>query len=620
MKSRLLLIVIPALLFGCGDNGDSSDETHANEASQLSASVGAPESRQAFFGELHIHTGYSYDAWTLVGTRTTPDYAYKFARGETVEYLGKPVQRPWPLDFMAVTDHSEYLGVLNNLENPESAFAQSDLGKRILESTGAGRFKILRGNIDDNISPDELGVRDEMVSAWEREIAAANTNYQPGTFTTLIAYEWTSMDADSANFHRNVIFAGDTAPMPFTSADSKHPEDLWAYMDKVRAGGIDVLAIPHNSNVSNGLMFDWNDSRGKPIDEAYAQQRAINEPLIEIYQNKGQSETLPSISPTDEFANFEIFDEILSMKGASGTKSKVDGGYVRQAYGRGLAIKQRVGTDPFKAGVVAATDFHNSLATSEEDGHRGNGGVVPETPLPDLAAAKGVLGLEGGSGRDMRVFGAAGLTGAWAEENTRESIFATLKRKETYGTSGPRLRLRVFGAWAFSEDLFAQEDWVKTSYAQGVPMGGDLPARPETGARPSFVIEAVKAPDSGNLDRVQVIKVWLDGDKPQEKIFDVALSDGRQVDPESGKAPPVGNTVNIKAGTYTNDIGAVQLRTIWADPEFDATQPAVYYVRILEIPTPRWTTILAARTGLPAPTENAIIQERAWSSPIWYTP
>jgi hypothetical protein len=608
-----------------------------------------PEKRLALFGDLHLHTSYSFDAWTIFGTRTTPDDAYRFAKGETIDYQGTKVKRDHPLDFMAITDHSEYLGVFRTLDDPNSEFAQSPQGQAILKDHSKGLWFIVQGMAKTTKLPRIDDERHLSEDAWQKEIEAANRNNDPGKFTTFIAYEWTSMPQARYNLHRNVIFNGDHAPFPFSSDDSQRPEDLWTYEEAVRASGEDVIDIPHNANASGGLMFDWVDSDGRPIDQAYAQRRISNEPLTEIYQNKGNSETLPELSSADEFSNFEIMDNLL----LGTVKSDPNGSYVRQAEGRGLILQQKTGTNPYKLGFVAATDFHNGLSTSSENAFAGQlFGIDPDTTLPSAAAAKKVLTpqpalslpdadeIGQGAGSEVRptvkfppkpfnpgkltdptTYGSGGLTGVWTEENTRPSIFAAFRRKETFATSGPRMRIRFFGSWNYQPDLLRQADWVASAYQNGVPMGGDLPAQSSLPRAPRFVVWALKDPDGANLDRVQIIKVWADGDNYQEKVFDVALSGDRKIDPSTGHAPPVGNTVDLKTATYTNTIGATQLGAVWEDPEFDPSKPAVYYARALEIPTPRWTTLLAVKRHLPLPDNGrATLQERAWASPIWYTP
>jgi hypothetical protein len=602
----------------------------------------APDHRRVFFGELHLHTSLSVDAWGY-GTKLMPADAYKFGRGDTVMVPAVQVakaqglsgdkdvaaRRAWPLDFMAVTDHSESVGTLAPLEDSNSTFARSEVGKQILNNPMLGQRLKIQSRYGKAVLPPEMKDAGVMGDAWELTVKAANDYYQPGRFTTFIGYEWSSMP-DGKNLHRNVIFNADRAPLPFTADESSRPEDLWSYLESVRTRGIDVIAIPHNGNASGGLMFDWNTSDGKPIDEAYALRRAVNEPLAEIVQIKGQSDTLPVLSPNDEFASFEIYDKLL---GPSGTPGTPPGSYIRDAFGRGLVIQSRTGANPFKYGLVGSTDIHNALSTSDEAASAGGQfGIDRTTMLPRGEQARKSLGMRAldapaptraSETERMSIVerSSGGLTGVWAEENTRDSIFAALKRKETFATSGPRIRVRMFGGWNFERDLPKRKQWVTETYARGVPMGADLPLKPKNASAPRLVVEASKDPDGANLDRIQIIKVWLEGAQHKEKIFDVAVSGARKIDPSTHRAPPVGTTVDLKKGTYENRIGAPVLSAVWSDPEFDANEPAVYYARVLEIPTPRWSTLLAVENDLPLPSEVAAsIQERAWSSPIWFNP
>ncbi len=605
-----------------------------------------PEQRRAYFGEMHLHTTMSFDAWTF-GTKITPDQAYRFGRGETVQVpieqvahqqhvdgvASVPARRAWALDFMAVTDHSEAMGVMNQFDDPNNPLSKSPMAASLHHNPAQAFYMIANARAGGKAPPAILNVQQAQTNAWAVEVKAANDNYQPGKFTTFIAYEWSSLPEGKYNLHRNVFFNSDHAPPPFTSQQSQRPEDLWTYLEKVRAQGVDVIAIPHNGNVSGGLMYDWNDSDGRPIDEAYAQRRAMNEPLTEIAQNKGQSDTIPELSPSDEFANFEVFDHLITWPNI---KSKPNGSYIRQAFGRGLVIESKVGANPYKFGVVGASDFHNGLSASNEDAFAGGPfGIDPKTMRPGGHEAKVQVGMikipalldmdavnnhAPPSNEDTLMFSGAGITGVWAEENDRNSIFAALKRKETFATSGPRIRVRMFAGWGYGPDLTARHDWVGRAYAQGVPMGGDLPARPAGAGAPRFILQADKDPDGANLDRIQVIKIWLEGGGYKEKIFDVALSGGRRPD-AAGHVKPVGNTVDLKTGGYRNSIGASAFTTTWSDPEFDPKVAAVYYARVLEIPTPRWSTILAIKNHLPVPTTIApTIQERACTSPIWFTP
>jgi hypothetical protein len=605
-------------------------------ASPVAAQDTPAEQRRVFFGELHLHTSLSLDAWTY-GTKLLPEDAYRFGRGETVMVPATQVareqgvsgdkevaaKRAWPLDFMAVTDHSELVGTVVPLDDPNSEFANSEAGKKILADPPLAHRLYVAEKRGGAPVPEQMKDAGRMRDAWERTVKAANDFYAPGKFTTFIAYEWSAL-TDGKNLHRNVIFNSARVPPPFDAGQSQRPEDLWTYLESARKQGTDVLAIPHNGNASGGLMYDWNTSDGRPIDEAYALRRAANEPLTEIVQIKGQSDTLPVLSPNDEFANFEIFDKLL---GPAGTKGTPPGSYIRDAFGRGLVIQARTGANPFKYGLVGSSDLHNGLSTSSENASAGGQfGIDPDTMLPRGEFAKKALGMQKDSTSEAQRISiversTGGLAGVWAEQNTRESIFAALKRKETFATSGTRIRVRMFAGWDFQRDLLKSKEWVTQAYARGVPMGADLSTKPANNRAPTFAIEAMKDPDGANLDRIQVIKVWLDGEKYSERIFDAAVSDSRKIDAVTRRAPPLASTVDLGTGTYQNSVGAPVLSVVWTDPEFDPKKPAVYYARVLEIATPRWSTLLAIKNQLPLSKDvPATIQERAWSSPIWFTP
>lgn len=629
---------LTALLMGCTLWGSAFS---AYGASRNPSTPRPPETRTALFGELHLHTALSFDAWTF-GTKIMPDDAYRFAKGETVmvpaiqlsKTIGQtskgPVaaKRSWPLDFAAVTDHSEFLGAVAQTDNPNSPLSQSAFGKALRDG-GMGVFFRAAVALGSKSGPDmeELKAAAVASDAWNLEQRAANAHYRPGKFTTFIGYEWSASPGAGVHMHRNVIFNADHAPVPFSARDSNRPEDLWKYLGSVRRQGIDSLAIPHNSNFSDGRDFDWNMSDGKPITAAYALERALNEPLAEISQNKGTSETAPDLSPQDEFANFEIADRIY----AGQTKSTLHGSYIREAFGRGLVIESKVGANPFKMGMVGASDIHNGLSASDERAFGGGAfGIDPKTMTLSEAAATLALGLSsnrapirpsGQKENDPLQSSSAAITGVWAESNTRESIFAALKRKETFATSGTRIKVRMFGGWSLPNNLLTQADWVKTAYAQGVSMGGDLSAPPAPQAALRFAVSALKDPSGANLDRIQIIKLWLEDGVSKEKIFDVALGGRQRREPQTGRVRPVGNTVDLKTGRYSNTIGAASLGVVWTDPEFDPKRPAVYYARVMEIPTARWSTLLAIQHHLPLPTKVPLtLQERAWTSPIWYSP
>jgi hypothetical protein len=595
--------------------------------------------REAYYGDLHLHTSYSLDAYFGGLPPVDPDEAYRFAQGQVVNYLGEPVQRREALDFMAVTDHAESLGVVNELDDPDSAVSRSEMGKAFLAIMA--RMRGPDGRLDTELLVDQPKLAAELwnleqvwgfgrknnlpedlrrvsATAWAREIEFANRNYQPGKFTTFVAYEWTPTPY-GANLHRNVIFRGDAAPYPFAAQDSTDPEDLWDWMDAIRQQGFEAIAIPHNGNASNGLMYNWIDSSGGSLDRRYAEARQAHEPVSEIMQRKGQSETHPLLSPNDEFADFEIFDYLAD---AWSGQRQVKGSYLRDALSRGLVLQRQLGVNPFKYGFVGASDLHGGLSVSAQEDYAGNSYLVNlGGGKPAKAEAASILDVN--SQRVEATLGTTtgSLTGVWAESNTRESIYAALSRRETFATSGTRLRFRFFGSWAFDNALLLEPDWVSTAYSQGVPMGGDLPQAPAEVATPTFALWVLKDPNGANLDRAQIIKVWeVDGEQ-REKVFEVAWAGDRQPDPATGKLPPLGDSVDLNTGTVSQDIGAVELRAVWQDPEFDPHRFAAYYLRVLEIPTPRWSTLLAIQNGLPLPGDApALIQQRGWSSPIWYAP
>lgn len=575
--------------------------------------------RHLLWGDLHIHTSYSTDAYTM-GVTATPDDAYVFARGGTIEHAaGYPIRIDRPLDFAAVTDHAEYMGVSRADEDNVLPLEERSLRDRLLhDGPLAMAYTLLK--IFSNVTGIDMYAGSPEIQAisrdaWQTMIDTADAHYTPGVFTTLLGYEWTSMP-DGQNLHRNVIYRDTNAPaIPFTSLDSGNPEDLWDALDRQREEGKIVMAIPHNGNVSNGLMYDRAQMDGSPLTADYAEQRTRNEPVSEIMQIKGTSDTHPMLSPEDEFAGFEIMSAQLSP---TADFSEPRGSYARDAMRAGIEFAHSEGFNPYKFGVIGSSDSHNASTSVEEGRHHGK--------LPFMDGTAGLrLGKSifvPGSLHRTRAWGAAGLAGVWARENTRESVYDAITGKETFATSGPRISLRFFGSFDFSADMMQSTGLLETAYAQGVPMGGSLlaPEVEQDGAvAPAFALWVAKDPEGANLDRLQVIKGWVDanGDS-HETIFDVALSDGRQIDAD-GHVPAVGNTVDIASASYTNTIGASQLSAFWQDPEFDPAQEAFYYARALEIPTPRWSTFDAMRLGIEAP-EPSSLQERAISSAIWYQP
>jgi hypothetical protein len=587
-------------------------------AQDLDPNVPVQPERQAYFGDLHLHTSNSYDA-AWAGVRTTPRDAYRYAQGFPVTYMGHEVRRKAPLDFLAVADHAEYLGVARRILDKQPPFEQTNWYEQLTAGERPGFMQILRSAFyGEPAEVKELNVESLRRDNWQRVVDVANQYYQPGRFTTFVAFEWSDTPGGS-HFHRVVVFRGPRYPeLPFSALDSRHPEDLWRYADAQRARGIDSVLIPHNSNLSGGLQFSFNDSWGRPIDRAFAEMKARNENLVEVTQIKGTSETHPVLSPEDEFAGFEILEHY-----ASGQLGERAGSYARDGYRRGLEIAARVGVNPYQYGLIGSSDYHSGTSATEEDnftGALGNGDLPFGDNVPQLLTAVNPVVRA-----PLTALAASGIAGVWAEQNTREAIFAAFKRREVYATSGPRLQVRLFAGWNYPPGLLHRADWVRAAYAGGVPMGGDLkPAagRGGTGkAAPRFLACALKDPDGANLDRIQIVKVWLKGGRSREQVFDVAWSGERRPDPRTAKLPAVGNTVDLATASYTNTIGAVQLAGEWTDPDFDPSSPAVYYARVLEIPTPRWPTYLAVRNGLPLPTATPPDhQERAWTSPVFYNP
>jgi hypothetical protein len=570
--------------------------------------------RNVYFGDLHVHSGDSFDS-ASVGITMQPEEAYRFARGEAVDYMGRTVRRRATLDFLAVTDHSEYMGVLREIVTPGGPFADTDW-PRIFASDApedvARRREIMASGFYDNPPVEELDTQDIKRRNWLKVIELADRYYEPGVFTTFAGYEW-SPTPNGGHHHRNVIFRGPGYPdIPFSSIDSPRPQDLWAFADSQRAVGNDVVLIPHNPNLSGGITFSYEDVDGEEIDRDYAEMRARNERLVEVTQVKGTSETHPAISPDDPFADFEIMDHWRPNEQAW---AEPGGSYVRDAYARGLEIAARTGVNPFTFGLIGSSDFHNAISGTEEDNFPGalGGGDSQADPAELFERMNALWNMP-----TIRI-GASGIAGVWAEANTREAIFDALKRREVFASSGPRLQVRLFAGWRYREGMIDDPDWLAAAYAGGVAMGGDLLGGAGEGA-PRFLVEASKDPNGANLDRIQIVKVWRADGESRERVFDVAWSGDRARGPD-GAVAPVGDTVDVAAARYTNDIGAAILRGEWVDPEFDADEPAVYYARVLEIPTPRWTTYLAARNGLAPPdTVPGAIQERAWTSPVFYTP
>ena len=582
--------------------------------------------RNAYFGETHIHTSWSVDAWVMGNRITGPADAYKYAKGGTIKHpMGFDIKIDTPMDFMGVTDHSEYVGVTREANTPGSYVSKLPAAQPLImkdPNSKEEQNRVFSYLLKLNSGAPVKALMDPKVTStvWRENVKIADEANEPGKFTAFCSYEWTSMPGNR-NMHRNVFFrACEKVPdYPFSSLDSNKPTELWNWMDAQRKAGNELLAISHNANVSDGWMYptDVDQTTGRPIDAAWAAARDRNERLVEIKQGKGQSETHPLLSPNDEFASYELFEVILGLPGDSGRIDRVHGSYGRQALKDGIAMQDQRGYNPYKFGMAGGSDSHNSAMAYRHDNFFGMHADADGTVERRFAGV-----LIGGT-MDVRLENPGGLTGVWAEENTRDALWDAMYRKETFGVSGPHIKVRFFGGWSYDKDITGAGDWVRQSYAGGVPMGADLPPMPSgsKGTAPRFVVWAVKDPTSANLDRVQVVKGWTQNGQSFEKIFDVAWAGDRKPDKWSGGVPAIRSTVDMEKATYTNDVGSTELKTVWADPEFDASLHAFYYLRVLEIPTPRWTLIQAVKSGLPPPDIVPLTgQERAWSSPIWYTP
>ena len=574
------------------------------------AAESEPHARRALFGDLHVHTTNSFDAYSF-GVRATPDDAYRYARGEAIEHpLGYAVRlRGGALDFYAVTDHAVYLGAMGALNDPDDPLHTHPLAPEIIAKSNPVNPIFEGASIPLAVMSSQripgFDAARVMRSAWQRTIDAAERHNDPGRFTTFVGYEYTS-SPQRRTLHRNVVFAGsNVSPFPFSTVDSPNPENLWRWMDDLRDAGIEALAIPHNSNLSSGLTFERTDWAGRPIDADYAARRVRNEPLVEVTQVKGTSETHPVLSPDDEWAGFEVW--------APPGPGRAPGSYARDALRAGLALEDVGGVNPYRFGLIGSSDGHNASSPVDEDryfgklgrhdGTPGRRGSVPADPEDTEPVGPSFLS-----------WSAAGLAGVWAEENTRPSIYAALRRREAFATSGPRIQVRFFAGYGYGDGA----DAVERAYAGGVPMGGELQLGVGT---PDFFIWAARDPNEGSLQRVQVVKGWIAGGETYERVFDAFCSDGLAPDPDTHRCPDNGAGVDLGNCTPTGAPGAAELKGLWRDPTFSAAQASFYYVRVLQNPTCRWSTWDALRAGV-APAEGvpATLQERAWTSPIWFKP
>jgi hypothetical protein len=628
-----VLLSSSALAFEPAPDASTLNEAFSGKSYSPYAQRGFPD--RPLWGDTHLHTSTSFDAGAF-GNRLDARAAYRLAKGEEVtSSTGVPARLSRPLDFLVVADHSDNMGLFDLIYAQDRSITSDPEGLRIATMVANGGEDAVNAALElidaysrgEALSPALAITAGSKLfrSVWDRQIAAAEEAYEPGVFTSFIGYEWTSL-IQGNNMHRVVIYrdGGDRARMisPYTTeapVGSTDPRELWKWMTHYEAAtNGDVLAIAHNGNLSNGIMFpetaQWN---GTELDETYVVQRALWEPMYEATQIKGDGETHPFLSPNDEFANYESWDKGNLNLSEAKTDDMLAGEYARSALKTGLKIEQRLGTNPYKFGMLGSTDSHTSLATAQEDNFFGKHSGTEPSP----GRAEHIVAQFG----DQQIVGweqvASGLAAVWAAENTREAIFDAMERKEVYATTGSRMGVRFFGGWDYTDDDLLSRTPASVGYAKGVPMGADLPARPEGATAPSFMVYALKDPIGANLDRIQIVKGWMDAEgETHEQVYDVAWAGDRQPG-DDGKLPPVGDTVDVARASWTNTIGSGELVAIWSDPDYDPAQSAFYYARVIEIPTPRWVAYDAFRYGIDLPDDIPMkTQERAYTSPIWHAP
>ncbi len=627
-KSLLAVVVITLLtLPGVALAQDVNPPKEAYDApkKEYSPFVGDHFPTRVLWGDTHLHTSWSVDAG-FMGATLGPEDAYRASMGQAVtSSSGFKFKLVKPLDFVVVADHAESFGLLDFIERSDPLVLKEPLGKKLHDLIMAGKgFEAFQVIIQAAADGKGVTSPEMMRSAWEKATTFAEQYNQPGVFTALIGYEFSPHPAGN-NLHRVVIFRDnkDRADqvLPMSSFDSNNPEDLWTYMAayEEKTGGR-ILAIAHNGNLSNGMMFDTKTYEGNPLTRAYAEMRSRYEPIYEMTQIKGTGEAHPTLSPDDEFAGQELLDASNIMGRVPKTPEMLPKEFARPALKEGLKQEKKLGVNPFKFGMVGSTDAHTSLPSTREDNYFGKAPILE----PSSERWEDVL-IRSPVDPSLSVYGtglrAAGLAAVWARENTRESLWDAMKRREVYATTGSRILVRVFAGWDFKEDEVERQDFARDGYARGVPMGGDLNDAP-SGKSPTFMIRAMRDPDNANLDRVQVIKGWLDSNgKTHERIYDVAVSDGRKIGRDGRCKTPVGSTVDVADASYTNTIGDPLLTAFWVDSDFDPKQRAFYYVRVLEIPKPRWTAYDAKFFKVKMPEHvRMTVQDRAYTSPIWYTP
>ncbi|MEP3654357.1 MAG: DUF3604 domain-containing protein [Litorimonas sp.] len=624
MRAAIIGTVSLLVLSACQAEQAAPPQPKTTPVNNGSASeIPLVETKIALFGDLHVHTTNSFDAF-IFGTRTDANDAYRFAKGEPIDNgAGDKIKLDGPpLDFYAVTDHGEYLGVVPAMRDRSTDISKTDTAKSIFGLTATdrrGSFLRVGQTIVSGDEIEEIYDRELMDSVWARNVAAAEAHNEPGTFTTFAGYEFTAMrivsDTAAANLHRNVIFKDSAPSRLFTTLDSPRPDRLWGWMDEQRSAGHDVLAIPHNSNASNGMMFSFGSYNGSPMDRAEAELRLRNEPVVEITQVKGTSETHPLLSPNDEWSNFEIYDNLI---GGQLPSYVTDGSFVRQGLARGFTLEKGLGVNPFQFGVIGSSDTHISAGAYGEESFFGKFSHDMNSESRQTVPPKGAKTWPENFTPETDLiatpqYGASGLAGVWARANTRAEIFDAMAKKETFGTSGPRIKVRFFAMQdRVGKDILDAPDMVSQAYAAGVPMG----SRWEAGRKaPQFLAWASRDANSAPLERMQVIKSWMKDGRPQERIYDIACADGRS--PVDGRCPDQRLEVDLTTCSLRGE-GAAELKTLWVDPDFDAKTPTAYYVRVLEAPKCRWSTWDAVRNGTaPNPDMLSSVQDRAWSSAVW---
>ena len=616
VKTMKLFPLIMFLVFfvSCKKVTSKTEEVPPSSETNQPSEIRVNPLKEAYFGETHVHTSSSMDAF-IGGNRLTPEDAYRFAKGEEVMANGSPHKLKRPLDFCAISDHAEYLGETYTLMNEGTPGYNDPVAQQMRTADNYEdamalfvKYVITPARTGGSSHPDFYQGEASTISGWRKNFKATEKYNDPGTFTTLHAFEWTSAP-NAGNLHRNVIFRDTMLPeVPFSANDSRDPQKLWAWMQLQMDSGATLLAIPHNSNGSKGMMFPEVDIDGNDLDQSYAETRQKMEPLIEMMQIKGNSEVHPQFWANDEFADFEMAYSIQDYSGRKFEKKN----YVRYGLERGLKYEQDLGVNPFKYGFVGGTDNHNGTPGNvEEDNY-----AVGSHGYADQTAENRTKQVIDGWATAYDISPGA-LTGVWAKSNTREAIWDALYTKETFATSGPRMKVRLFGGYDF-KDSYEDDTFIADGYNNGVPMGGDLPY--VTGKSPQFIVWAIKDPMGPGLDRIQIIKGWMENDEMREKIFNVAVSVNREIK-EDGSVDPIDSPVNLETGEFNTEKGSSQLMTVWTDPDFDPLQRAFYYVRVLQLPTARWTLYDEIREGVTYPESiPKSIVERAWSSPIWYNP